>query len=187
MALKENLDAVKQELSTEEQFLENMIKGERFLKKYKSPIIGGVGILLALGIGYGVMTSIQNSNLEASNQAYNALLKNKDDQKALAILKDKNEALYQTYLFHQAVAQSDIKALESLAMSSSMDVLLKNLANYQLGKGDNALAGSLTALLEGYELLKAGKNQEAKVKFAAIPLTSPLQNIVKNLEHYQGK
>lgn len=187
LALKENLDAVKQELGTEEQFLESMIKGERFFKKYKFPIIGGVSLLLALGIGYAVMTSVQEKNLEASNKAYASLLKNKDDQSALATLKEKNAPLYQTYLFHQAITTNDVKALESLAASGTTDTLLKNLANYQIGKGDNVLAGGLSSLMEGYELLTAGKVQEAKVKFAAIPLTSPLQNIVKNLEHYQGK
>lgn len=77
LALKENLDAVKQELGSEEQFLESMIKGERFFKKYKFPIIGGVGLVIALGIGYAVMTSVNASNLEASNKAYLALLKTK--------------------------------------------------------------------------------------------------------------
>lgn len=185
LALKENLDAVKQELGSEEQFLESMIKGERFFKKYKFPIIGGVGLVIALGIGYAVMTSVNASNLEASNKAYLALLKNKDDQAALSTLKDKNKALYQTYLFQQAIAQNDAKALESLA-ASDLDALLKDLANAQLGRGENVLSGALASLMGGYELLQAGKIQEAKVKFAAIPLNSPLQNIVKNLEHYQG-
>ena len=185
LALKENLDAVKKELGTEEQFLESMIKGERFFKKYKFPIIGGVGLLVALGIGYAVMTSVNASNLEASNKAYMALLKNKEDQTALATLKEKNSALYQTYLFHQAIVQNDAKALESLAISD-VDALLKDLAAAQLGRGENTLSGSLASLISGYELLQEGKVQEAKVKFAAIPLTSPLQNIVKNLEHYQG-
>lgn len=93
--------------------------------------------------------------------------------------------MYQTYLFQQAIAQNDAKALESLA-ASDLDALLKDLANAQLGRGENVLSGALASLMGGYELLQAGKIQEAKVKFAAIPLNSPLQNIVKNLEHYQG-
>ncbi len=35
MGLKDNLKAVKNELNTEEQFIENFIKGERFIRKYK--------------------------------------------------------------------------------------------------------------------------------------------------------
>ncbi|WNY98242.1 hypothetical protein SUSP_000660 [Sulfurospirillum sp. 'SP'] len=40
MGLKENIKAVKEEISTEEQFLEGMIKSERFFnrnKKYINP------------------------------------------------------------------------------------------------------------------------------------------------------
>ncbi|EOV7700747.1 hypothetical protein ACORGN_000831, partial [Campylobacter coli] len=33
MGLKDNLKAVKAEINTEEQFIENFIKGERFIKK----------------------------------------------------------------------------------------------------------------------------------------------------------
>ena len=35
MAIKDDIDSIKEELNTQEQFLENIIKSERFLKKYK--------------------------------------------------------------------------------------------------------------------------------------------------------
>ena len=35
MSIKENVDYVKSELSSEEKFLENFVKGERFLKNIK--------------------------------------------------------------------------------------------------------------------------------------------------------
>ena len=35
LAIKDDIDSIKRDLSAEEQFLENAIKGERFIKKYK--------------------------------------------------------------------------------------------------------------------------------------------------------
>ena len=46
MAIKDDIDSIKEELNTQEQFLENIIKSERFFKKYKKIIIGA----LALGV-----------------------------------------------------------------------------------------------------------------------------------------
>ena len=39
MAIKDDIDSIKEELNTQEQFLENIIKSERFFKKYKKIII----------------------------------------------------------------------------------------------------------------------------------------------------
>jgi hypothetical protein len=44
----------------------------------------------------------------------------------------------------------------------------------------------MVLLQEGYELLKEKKIEEARLKFAQIEANSPLKQIAKNLEHYQG-
>jgi len=44
----------------------------------------------------------------------------------------------------------------------------------------------MVLLQEGYALLKEKKVEEARLKFAQIDANSPLKQIVKNLEHYQG-
>ena len=70
MGLKENINAVKEELSTEEQFLESIIKGERFFKRNKKIIIGGL-VLVALGIGgYIINDALKTQKLKESNIAY---------------------------------------------------------------------------------------------------------------------
>ena len=67
MGLKENINAVKEELSTEEQFLESIIKGERFFKRNKKIIIGGL-VLVALGIGgYIINDALKTQKLKESN------------------------------------------------------------------------------------------------------------------------
>ena len=54
MGLKDNLKAVKNELNTEEQFIENFIKGERFIRKYKFYISAVVIILVAFFLCFSV-------------------------------------------------------------------------------------------------------------------------------------
>ena len=52
MSLKENLQAVKNSLSTEEQMIEGFIKGERFIKKYKFVFVAVVVLLVAYLVYY---------------------------------------------------------------------------------------------------------------------------------------
>jgi predicted negative regulator of RcsB-dependent stress response len=186
VALKENLNAIKQGLSTEEQFLEGMIKGERFLKKYKWPLVLVLVLGLAGGVGYAVMDTIEKNNLQSSNEAYLALLEDPSDTAARAVLQETNPSLYQTYLTKQALASNAQTELEAV-LASDTDALLKDLAAYQLDQTSGELLANLTALQRGYLLLQEGKRDEALREFEVITHTSPLQNVVKNLEHYQGE
>ena len=52
MAIKDDIDSIKEELNTQEQFLENIIKSERFFKKYKKIIIGAVVLGIVGSAGY---------------------------------------------------------------------------------------------------------------------------------------
>ncbi len=192
MSLKENLDVIKEEISAEEQFLESVIKGERFFKKYKKPIIAGIVALVLGGAGYSGYKVIKKSNLEASNRAYETLLKNPNDKKALNTLKSKNEELYLVFKFQQAVKNNDKKSFEELA-NLKENQLLSDLSNYELAQIDNSkivkseFLKGMALLEEGFELLKEGKIEEARLKFAQINPNSGLSEIAKNLSHYQGK
>lgn len=186
MAIKENIDAIKQGLSTEEQFLEGMIKGERIFKKYKWPLIIGGTVLVIGFVGYVIMTTMQEKNIAEANVAYATLMKNPNDQAALQALKDSKTPLYATFLANQGLESNDKEALEAI-LASDADVLLKDLASYQLTGQNDGLLSNLAALQEGYLRLEAGDADGAKIAFNKIELTSPLQNIVKNLQHYQGK
>lgn len=89
MGLKENIKAVQEEFSTEEQFLEGMIKGERFFKRNKKYIISGL-VLIVLGAAtYAVNDVLTQQRLKASNEAYQILLKDANNQAALDTLKTK--------------------------------------------------------------------------------------------------
>jgi len=191
LGLKENINAVKEEITTEEQFLEGMIKSERFFKRNKKYIISAL-VLLALGAGgYAINDIMAGQRLKVSNAAYQALLKDANNSSALETLKAKNPKLYGMFIFETALAKGDVEALKSVSLSKE-DPILADLATYQLSQLDaNAkpkgeLLSGMVLLQEGYELLKEKKIEEARLKFAQIEANSPLKQIAKNLEHYQG-
>ncbi len=192
MSLKENINSIKEEIGAEEQFLESIIKGERFYKKYKRQIQAGVVLLVLFAVGYTGYGIIKDRNLRISNEAYEILIKTPDNKEALDLLMDKNPSLHRVFLFQEAIKKSDIKKLEELARNRENE-LLSDLSKYQLEQLKNSkvvdsnLLNGLSLLEEGFDLLKSGKISEAKLKFAQIDPNSPLSKIVKNLEHYQGK
>ena len=191
MGLTENIKAVKEEISTEEQFLEGMIKSERFLKRNKKYIIA-LGVLLLAGAGgYAINDVMVKDRLKASNEAYQVLLKDANNTTALETLKQKNPKLYGMFLFEKALQTGNIEALKIVAGSKD-NPILADVAAYQLAQLDaNAtpkgeLLSGLVLLQEGYNLLKEKKVEEARLKFAQIEANSPLKHVAKNLEHYQG-
>ncbi len=191
MGLKENIQVVKKEISTEEQFLEGMIKSERFFKRNKKYIFSAVA-LIVLGVsGYTIDTLMTEQRLKASNEAYTMLLKDANNTSAQETLKQKNPKLYMMFLFETALLKGDVEALKEVALSKE-NPIVADVAVYQLSQLDlnSTLKGELMSgmvlLQEGYALLKEKKVDEARLKFAQIDANSPLKQIAKNLEHYQG-
>ena len=58
MSIKENVDYIKEELSSQEKFLENFVKGERFYKKYKTLMFAFIDIDIVGGIGLVIKNNI---------------------------------------------------------------------------------------------------------------------------------
>ncbi len=196
MGLKENVDALKQELSTEEQFLESVIKAEGFFKKYKKLLIAAAAILIAAILIYLSVDYIKNRDLVQANQALAALQQNPGDAKALKQLREKNEALYELFQFSVAAKSGKAEQLADLA-GKSKDSVLSDLAEYQSAslkedtKGldsyserQEALLREIAVLDEAFLLFNEGKNDEARKRLAMIPVTSQLQGVVQSFTHY---
>lgn len=193
LSLKDNVNAIKEELSAEEQFLESVIKAEGFWKKYKKIILTlavalVIGLLVKVGMEY-----MHERNIQASNKAYNQLLSDGENSQALATLKSSNPKLYEIYLFKNVAKSTDVAALEKVK-SEIKDPILQNLLSYQIASlnkkvtsADAGVAQPLALLQEGYLLLQDDKIKEANAKFAQIPADSALRDIVANLKHYSGK
>ncbi len=189
MSLKENVDYVKEELNSEEKFLESFVKVERFYKKNKLIIIIAVVIVLGAIIGLYTTNSIRESNKLDANIAFNKVIEDPKDTTAMATLKEKSLQLYQvaqfiqatkdgktadiqvTYLkelsdYQKALNSKDINKLNSVSMQK--DFLLKEFAIFN------------KALLQANE----GKFDDAKATLKLIPTDSKAKELVNILNHY---
>ncbi|MCT7617638.1 tetratricopeptide repeat protein [Aliarcobacter butzleri] len=188
MSLKEDVGYIKNELSSEEKFIENFVKGERFFKKYKTLIIAVVVILIIGLIGFTVKKSIDNSNKHDANIALSQFLEN-GDEKALETLKNKNEKLYEVALFLQAKKDNKIASIEL--------PLLKELVKFQTATASNNIEKLNSLSMQNDFLLKEfalfnkalilvneGKYEEAKKELSQISQTSKAYELATLLNHY---
>ncbi|MBP9491350.1 MAG: hypothetical protein KBE77_07855 [Aliarcobacter sp.] len=189
MSIKENVDYVKTELSSEEKFLENFVKGERFFKKYKTLIFAFIAITIVAIIAIFIKNNIDESNKLEANIAFNKVLENSNNSEALAILKEKNPKLYDVALFLQAKKE---------AKSVDINVpLLKELSKYQAALNNKNISELDNLSMQNDFLLKEfaifnkalfltneGKFDDAKKTLALIPQTSKAFELAKLLNHY---
>lgn len=189
MSIKENVDYVKTELSSEEKFLENFVKGERFFKKYKTLIFAFISITIVAIIAIFIKNNIDESNKLEANIAFNKVLENSNNSEALAILKEKNPKLYDVALFLQAKKEA-----------KSVDIsvpLLKELSKYQAALSNKNISELDNLSMQNDFLLKEfaifnkalfltneGKFDDAKKTLALIPQTSKAFELAKLLNHY---
>jgi hypothetical protein len=192
------MDALKEELSSEEKFFESAIRTERFVKRYQKPLIGVViASLLAVGSAIGYQT-YKNGKIESSNAAFNTLLQNPADSKAEQTLKNDNPKLYDVWKLSRGIAQNDVTVLDGLKNSEAFGVA--DIAQYESAtiKGDEKLIDAYTkkqgalykdlALLElAVKSIEKGEVASAHEKIALIPQDSPVFQVAQALTHYGVK
>jgi len=185
VSLKEDIESVKKEISTEESFMENFFKIEKFYKKYKSTIFISISVILVAIIGYYANDYMKMKNTIEANNAFNTLLSDPQNEKALSTLKQKNKKLYdiaqfmqnksidndmeflkELSLYSQAIDKNDINKLSSIAQEQ--DFLLKDFALFN------------KALIQSQNK----QYKEAKATLAQIPINSDINVLVKMLEHF---
>ncbi len=189
MGLKDNLKAVKNELNTEEQFIENFIKGERFIRKYKFYIFAVVIILVAWFAGNFIISKINNYKTKEANEIYANLIQDPSNKNLLEQLKNKNTNLYTIFLLKENINDLNNTAfqneLKQIYNNAQTNTLLKNIIALSLGDKSIFLK-NYDKLLEAYKLLEQNKIEEANVLLSQIKENSSLNQIAKNLKHYQG-
>jgi hypothetical protein len=123
------MQALKEELNSEEKFFESAVITERFIKKYKKPMIASAVALLLVVTGSIVYQMVNDSKIEHANQALNTLLMNPTDQNALKELSSQDGALYELYSLSRALRDNDLKALKTLQDAHSSEVA--DIASYE--------------------------------------------------------
>ena len=185
MAIKEDLTEIKKEIDAQEQFLESMIKGERFFKKYKTLLIVVCAAAIVAAVGFYTSKILNENRVEEANLAYSKLILNPNDANALSILKEKEPSIYALFSLGQMLDKNDTKGISELA-NLQVHPLVKDIILSQTGNANSEILKEYSALLKGFELLKENKIKEANDEFNKIALDSQLQTLVKNLKHYQG-
>ncbi|EHZ7998471.1 hypothetical protein K6Q92_001482 [Campylobacter jejuni] len=189
MGLKDILKAVKNELNTEEQFIENFIKGERFIRKYKFYISAVVIILVAWFAGNFIISKINDYKTKEANEIYANLIQDPSNKNLLEQLKNKNTNLYTIFLLKENINDLNNTAfqneLKQIYNNAQTNTLLKNIIALSLGDKSIFLK-NYDKLLEAYKLLEQNKIEEANVLLSQIKENSSLNQIAKNLKHYQG-
>jgi hypothetical protein len=185
LAIKEDLTQIKQEIGAQEQFLESMIKGERFFRKYKKFMIIAIIVAVIAIIGFYSNKIINDNRIEDANLAYSKLILNPNDANALSILKEKEPNLYALFSLQQKLDKNETNGISELA-NLKVNPIVKDIILSQNGNANNQILSEYSTLLKGFELLKQNKIKEANDEFNKISLDSQLQTLVKNLKHYQG-
>jgi len=186
VSIKDDVNYVKTELSSDEKVLESAFKLESLYKKYKMVIWGVAGALLLFFVVSTGMEALRQSKLEAANQALLTLQQKADDAEAMKVLKENNPSLYELYMLSQAAKKQDVTALK--ALSGSQNDIVADMSRYSIGTiekkpEDSKLYKELAYLEEAYLAIKSGDTQKAKNKLELIDERSSLSMLAKFLEH----
>ncbi len=186
MSIKEHVNFLKEEISTEEKFFEGFFKLEKVWEKYKLVIIGGAALTIVAFAGININKYLETQNKIKANTAFNILLENPQDSTASAILKDTNPKLLtianhlaskqntavnlkfidEISSFNMAIDQNDLEKLNKTILNSKF--LLKEYAIFQ------------KALMQTLNL----KYTDAKETLKLIPANSPVLKLSNKLNHY---
>ena len=186
MAIKDDIKDVKERMDSQGQFLENIIKSELFIRKYKKPIVGAFIVVFLAIVVYLVVDYQKETKFKKANESYDELILNPNDKEAANKLKSLDKNLFTLFEFRQAMDNNDSKKINELSNLEGIDKLLKDIIKYEAGEQSGEILSSYSAFMNGYAYLKDGKVEEANKEFIKISPSSGLTQIVKNLRHYNG-
>jgi len=198
LSIKNNIEMVRDELTSEEKFFEKSVITERFVKKYKNAIIGTV-VAIVVVIGGNIAYDMnKESTVRAANEALNELQENSSNTQALSRLQSLSPDLYDVYSYSKAIADKDIGSLEKLKKSTA--ILIGDLAAYESAQSSNdtskfdnyalkqdAIYKDLAQVQSAILLMNEGKNDKAHEKLLLISDSSSFAKVAKALLHYGVK
>ena len=198
MSLKTDIEMVKDELTSEEKFFEKAVVTEKFVKKYKNLIIGGV-IATVLFIAGNVTYTINKQNtIDSANAVLAELQINSDNKATLARLESLSPALSNVWLYSQALVNKDTATLEKLKNSKAL--LIADLASYEAAQNtkdaqkleayankQDVIYADLARVQNAVILMNEKKIDEAHEILSMININSSLSQVAKALMHYGVK
>ena len=191
MSVKNNLDFIKSEFSSDEKIIENAFRLELLYKRYKHIIWGVLGVVAILAVFMGAKSLIVESNAKKSSEILSNLLESPDDDNLRASLQKSNENLYNLFLLKESLDKGNTADLQGL--SEAKNEFVQYLANYHLGsferdsalleKSDKYALGDLAKIESAYMMIQNGKITDAKNILNTISADSQLAEIARILAH----
>jgi hypothetical protein len=198
LSLKDNIDMVKEELNSEEKFFEKAVVTEKFIKKYKKPLIASVVaivLIVAADIGYNIN---KQNTIEAANDTLQELQQNPSNSVAMERLNSLSPELHDLWVYSQAVASQNGADFEKLSKSKAP--LVGDMAQYEAAelkndpkmlqnyaKKQDAIYKDLALVELAIIAMNDGKIDEAHANLSMISPQSPMANVAKSLMHYGVK
>lgn len=189
MSIKENLQVVKEEISSDEKMLESVFRIEAFIKKYKFLFIA----LIVAGLGWIAWLYASDYLKEQKAIKSTALMEkiqsNVEDESAWNELKKENAPLYEMMRFSYAIKNNNIQELEQ--MKNSSNPFISSYSNYEVASLTENFSSlkdgdfsDLALLQEGYLLVSKKDYTQALSKLNGISNTSELKDFALRIGHY---
>lgn len=188
MSIKDDVNYIKNELSSEEKFLESFVKTERFFKKYKKLIFGLIILAIVGSVVFLVKTKLDEKNLYEANIALSNFLEN-GNQNSLDELKEKNRDLYEIALYLDAKnefknADINLKYLKEL-LDFQVALLNSNQSNLDaVSKKADFLLKDYAIFNQALILVNNQKYAEAREILGKISQDSRAFELATLLKHY---
>ncbi|AXK48180.1 hypothetical protein CRU87_01255 [Aliarcobacter trophiarum LMG 25534] len=188
MSIKDDVNYIKNELNSEEKFLESFVKTERFFKKYKKLIFGLLIVAIVGSVSFFVKSKIDESNLYDANIALNSFLE-KGDKNSLEELKEKNRDLYEVALYLDAKnefksANINLKYLKEL-LDFQVAILNSNQTELDLvSKKADFLLKDYAIFNQALMLVDSQKYEEARELLSKISEDSRAFELATLLKHH---
>lgn len=189
MSIKENLQVVKEEISSDEKMLESVFRIEAFIKKYKLLFIA----LIVAGLGWIAWLYASDYLKEQKAIKSTALMEkiqsNIEDENAWNELKKENAPLYEMMRFSYAIKNNNTQELEQMKISSNP--FISSYSSYEVASLTENFSSlkdgdfsDLALLQEGYLLVSKKDYTQALSKLNGISNTSELKDFALRIGHY---
>ena len=198
LSLKENVEYIKEELSAEEKFFEKAVITEKFVKKYKKSLIAGLSAIVILALANVIYTQMEKNRIDEANAQLSKLQLDANNQAAQKKLKQLSPNLYEIWSYANAIATNNFAKMDEIKNKNLP--ILKDLATYESAQNkqdinqlqsyaskSNAIYRDLAIVQTAIIYMNQNKIEEAKEQLAQININSPLNEIVKVLNHYGVK
>lgn len=202
MSLKNSIEMVKEELSSEEKFFEKAVITERFFKKYKKALIVAVALFTLGVIGSVTYTEMEKARIADANALLAKLITAKEaskaDPAALARLNSLSTELHDVWLYSQAITSKESAVLEQLLKSKASFVA--DFSAYEIAQNSNdlhqlelytqrteAIYADLAKIQAALLLMQTGDIKTAHEKLRTISVDSALSETAAALLHYGVK